>query len=79
MEQFIVGVMEDFGYPGMALLIAVENLFPPIPSEVILTFGGFSPPAPRWMCGGWWPGPPWGRWRGRWPSTAWAGPWAVSG
>lgn len=41
MEQFIVGVMEDFGYPGMALLIAVENLFPPIPSEVILTFGGF--------------------------------------
>lgn len=41
MEQFIVHVMEDFGYPGMALLIAVENLFPPIPSEVILTFGGF--------------------------------------
>lgn len=41
MEQFIVDVMEDFGYPGMALLIAVENLFPPIPSEVILTFGGF--------------------------------------
>lgn len=36
-----MGVMEDFGYPGMALLIAVENLFPPIPSEVILTFGGF--------------------------------------
>lgn len=41
MEQFIVNVMEGFGYPGMALLIAVENLFPPIPSEVILTFGGF--------------------------------------
>lgn len=41
MEQFIVNVMEDFGYPGIALLIAVENLFPPIPSEVILTFGGF--------------------------------------
>ena len=41
MEQWIVGVMENFGYPGMALLIAVENLFPPIPSEVILTFGGF--------------------------------------
>lgn len=41
MEQWITDVMEDFGYPGMALLIAVENLFPPIPSEVILTFGGF--------------------------------------
>lgn len=25
----------------MALLLAVENLFPPLPSEVILTFGGF--------------------------------------
>lgn len=41
MEQWITSVMEHFGYPGMALLIAVENLFPPIPSEVILTFGGF--------------------------------------
>jgi alkaline phosphatase len=33
--------METYGYPGIFLLIAVENLFPPIPSEVILTFGGF--------------------------------------
>lgn len=41
MGEWIVRVMEDFGYPGMAMLIAVENLFPPIPSEVILTFGGF--------------------------------------
>ena len=28
-------------YLGIALLILIENLFPPIPSEVILTFGGF--------------------------------------
>lgn len=33
--------MEKFGYLGIALLIAIENIFPPIPSEVILTFGGF--------------------------------------
>lgn len=33
--------MNQFGYIGIMLLIAIENIFPPIPSEVILTFGGF--------------------------------------
>jgi membrane protein DedA with SNARE-associated domain len=33
--------MNQFGYLGIGFLIAVENIFPPIPSEVILTFGGF--------------------------------------
>lgn len=33
--------MNSYGYLGIALLIAIENIFPPIPSEVILTFGGF--------------------------------------
>ncbi len=41
MEQIIIDLMEKFGYLGVFLLIAVENIFPPIPSEVILTFGGF--------------------------------------
>ncbi len=41
METIIIDVMEKFGYLGIALLIAIENIFPPIPSEVILTFGGF--------------------------------------
>ncbi len=41
MQSWILEVMEQFGYLGIALLIAVENLFPPIPSELILTFGGF--------------------------------------
>ena len=41
METWITTIMEDFGYIGVFLLIMVENLFPPIPSEVILTFGGF--------------------------------------
>lgn len=41
MENWITDFMEQFGYLGILLLIALENLFPPIPSEVILTFGGF--------------------------------------
>lgn len=41
MENWIIQFMEQFGYWGILLMIAVENLFPPIPSELILTFGGF--------------------------------------
>lgn len=41
MENFIIEIMNNFGYIGIFLLILLENLFPPIPSEVILTFGGF--------------------------------------
>lgn len=41
MEQWIMEVMDKFGYFGVFLLITLENIFPPIPSEVILTFGGF--------------------------------------
>jgi membrane protein DedA with SNARE-associated domain len=41
LEHWITEFMESYGYFGILLLIAIENLFPPIPSEVILTFGGF--------------------------------------
>lgn len=41
MQDFIIDTMNQFGYIGIFFLIAIENLFPPIPSEVILTFGGF--------------------------------------
>ncbi len=41
MLNLIVAIMNRFGYIGIAILIAIENLFPPIPSEVILTFSGF--------------------------------------
>ena len=37
----ITGFINDYGYLAIALLIALENIFPPIPSEVILTFTGF--------------------------------------
>ena len=41
MQEMIISLMEQFGYFGVFFLIALENVFPPIPSEVILLFGGF--------------------------------------
>lgn len=41
MKELMVILVERWGYLGVLFLIAVENIFPPIPSEVILTFGGF--------------------------------------
>ena len=41
MQEFILSFMDQFGYLGVFLMIAIENVFPPIPSEVILLFGGF--------------------------------------
>ena len=41
MEAWITDWMNQFGYFGVFLLILLENVFPPIPSEVILTLGGF--------------------------------------
>ncbi|WP_281884199.1 DedA family protein [Paenibacillus sp. YYML68] len=41
MEQWIISIIEQFGYTGILVLIALENVFPPIPSEVILSFSGF--------------------------------------
>lgn len=34
--------MERLGAPGAGLLIALENIFPPLPSEVILPLAGFT-------------------------------------
>ena len=41
MQDLIIEIMNNFGYIGVFLLITIENVFPPIPSEVILLFGGF--------------------------------------
>ena len=41
MQETITAVLGEYGYWGVFVLIAVENIFPPIPSEVILTFSGF--------------------------------------
>ena len=42
MEAYVIGILNEFGFLGVILLITIENVFPPIPSEVILTFGGFA-------------------------------------
>lgn len=39
---WVVDVMEAIGAPGAGLLVALENLFPPLPSEVILPLAGFT-------------------------------------
>jgi membrane protein DedA with SNARE-associated domain len=39
--SWIIEFIERFGYISIFTLIAIENIFPPIPSEIILTFGGF--------------------------------------
>lgn len=41
MQETIINILNNFGYLGVFSLIMVENLFPPIPSELILLFGGF--------------------------------------
>lgn len=41
MQEWITTFMSDYGYVAIFLLVALENLFPPIPSEIILTFAGF--------------------------------------
>ena len=46
LESWITDLMNEFGYWGVLFLIAIENVFPPIPSEVILTFGGFMTQRP---------------------------------
>ena len=40
--DWAVTLMETIGAPGAGLAIALENLFPPLPSEVILPLAGFT-------------------------------------
>ncbi|CAM5233278.1 VTT domain-containing protein OS=Streptomyces fumanus OX=67302 GN=GCM10018772_01650 PE=4 SV=1 [Streptomyces fumanus] len=40
--QWINDLMDTLGAPGAGIAIALENLFPPLPSEVILPFAGFA-------------------------------------
>ena len=41
LAQWVQDVIESLGYLGVALLVIAENLFPPIPSEIVLPFAGF--------------------------------------
>lgn len=40
--EWAVSLMESLGAPGAGIAIAAENLFPPLPSEVILPLAGFT-------------------------------------
>jgi membrane protein DedA with SNARE-associated domain len=42
MEQWISQMMTSLGYWGIGLLMFLENLFPPIPSELIMPLAGFT-------------------------------------
>jgi membrane protein DedA with SNARE-associated domain len=41
LATWVQDVIESLGYLGVAILVIVENLFPPIPSEIVLPFAGF--------------------------------------
>lgn len=42
MTEWITDLIAQLGYVGIALLMFLENLFPPIPSEVIMPMAGFT-------------------------------------
>lgn len=42
MTEFILNLIAWGGYVGIFLLMVIENVFPPIPSEVIMGFGGMA-------------------------------------
>ncbi len=39
---WVVNLMDSLGAPGVGLAIALENVFPPLPSEVFLPLAGFA-------------------------------------
>lgn len=42
MLEWITNTINSMGYVGIALLMFLENLFPPIPSELIMPLAGFT-------------------------------------
>lgn len=42
LTEWIISVMEQLGYWGIALLMFLDNVFPPIPSEIIMPSAGYS-------------------------------------
>ncbi len=41
MFDYVVDLISSTGYLGIFFLMALENIFPPIPSEIIMPFAGF--------------------------------------
>lgn len=42
MDELIKNFLEDFGAVGIAVLMLVENIFPPLPSEVVMPWAGYA-------------------------------------
>jgi len=42
MKDWIIEIITSLGYAGIGLLMFLENIFPPIPSEVIMPMAGFG-------------------------------------
>lgn len=42
MTEWIQNLMDSMGYLGILLLMILENVFPPIPSELIMPWAGFA-------------------------------------
>ena len=42
MSEWIISTITQWGYVGVFLLMVAENIFPPIPSELIMPFAGFA-------------------------------------
>jgi membrane protein DedA with SNARE-associated domain len=42
MAAWVISLMSSLGYWGIGLLMFLENLFPPIPSELIMPLAGFT-------------------------------------
>jgi membrane protein DedA with SNARE-associated domain len=47
MTEWIQTTMDSMGYFGIALLMFLENLFPPIPSELIMPLAGYVSALPN--------------------------------
>ena len=41
MAEWVIDIIGRLGYAGIVLLMLAENLFPPLPSELIMPFAGF--------------------------------------
>lgn len=41
LSEWVTDVIDRLGYFGVGVLVTLENVFPPIPSEVVLPFAGF--------------------------------------
>lgn len=42
LEEWVLAVMEKLGYLGIAFLMFLDNIFPPIPSEIIMPSAGYT-------------------------------------